>query len=310
MNDLTYKILKKVSRLFPPSLVYSLAHRSAKRDWGRFVQSRLGPYYVPVEDGPPGPQDIMLTTAAMNEGELRRGMETHRYFARAYETVRAWLTTLERHSFNLRTCGAVLEIGCGSARLIRHFRCLDGARVVGTDADPKAIAWCRVNIPGVEFHVNDLQPPLPLETNSFDLIFAASVFTHIPLNVQSAWITEMCRVLRPGGFFICTVEGWFNQRRQLSPENRAKLRADRQFTLYPEDVNSSLSTKALGSWDVFQMRDQVIAAFSPVFRILDYEAGMQDVLILQKPFAWTIKPQEPAPETQFRLKEILVPNEK
>ena len=283
MNDLAYKILKKASRPFPSGLVYSLGHRSAKRDWRRYVETRLGPYYVPVPDGPPGPKDIMLTTAAMNETELNRGMETHRYFARAYETVRAWMTTLERHAFNLRTCGAVLEIGCGSARLIRHFRCMDGARIVGTDADSKAIAWCQENIPGAEFYVNDLAPPLPLESDSFDLAFAASVFTHIPLDVQGAWIAEMGRVLRPGGYFICTVEGWFNQRRQLSDEDRSKLRRDRHFTLEPKDANASLSTKALGSWDVFQLRDQVIAAFSKTFEILDYDPGMQDVLLLRKP---------------------------
>jgi SAM-dependent methyltransferase len=282
MNDLVYKVSKKLSKLLPSGLVYRGAHFLAKRDFEGFVRDRLGPYFVPVEEGPPGSQEIMLTTAAMNEHELWTGMEVHRYFARSYATVRGWLRALDTHGFNLRTCGSVLEIGCGSARLIRHFRCMDGARVVGTDADPKAIEWCRRNIPGMEFHVNKLSPPLPFDANSFDLAFAASVFTHIPLTVQQAWIEEMCRVIRPSGFFICTIEGWFNQRRQLSPENRAQLRADRQLMLLPNDINSSLSTKALDSWDVFQLRDQVIGAFGSAFEILDYRPGVQDVLILRK----------------------------
>jgi SAM-dependent methyltransferase len=283
MSDLVYKVSRKVTNLLPSGMVYRGAHFVAKRDFERFVKERLGPYFVPVEEGIPGSQEVMLTTAAMDEREWRSGMETHRYFARAYQTVRGWLRALETHSFNLRTCGAVLEIGCGSARLIRHFRCMDGVRVVGTDADAKAIEWCRANVPGMEFYVNELSPPLPFQANSFDLAFAASVFTHIPLNVQQAWVDEMSRVVRPGGFFICTVEGWFNQRRQLSPENRAELRAKRQLTLLPEDANSSLSTRSLGSWDVFQLRDQVIGAFGSVFDILDYRPGVQDMLILQKP---------------------------
>lgn len=283
MNDLVYKISKKVSKLLPSGPVYRGAHFLAKRDFEAFVKERLGPYFVQVEEGLPGSQDIMLTTAAMNEHEWRTGMETHRYFARAYATLRGWLRALETHGFKLRTCGSILEIGCGSARLIRHFRCMDGVRVVGTDADPKAIQWCKSNIPGMEFYVNKLSPPLPFDANSFDLAFAASVFTHIPLQVQQAWIEEMCRIVRPGGFFICTIEGWFNQRRQLSPENRAQLRAERQLMLVPSDKNASLSTKALDSWDVFQLRDQVIAAFGSVFEMLDYSPGVQDVLILRKP---------------------------
>lgn len=283
MNDHIYKVSKKISKALPSGIAYRAAHAVARRDYESFVKARLGPYFVPVEEGLPGSREVMLTTAAMNEHELKSGMETHRYFARAYQTVRGWLKALESHSFNLRTCGAVLEIGCGSARLIRHFRCMNGVRVVGTDADPKAIDWCRANVPGMEFFVNELSPPLAFDANSFDLVFAASVFTHIPLHLQKGWIDEIHRILRPGGFFICTVEGYFNQRRQLSSQDRALLQSKRQLTLGSGDVNASLSTKALDSWDVFQLRDQVIAAFGSVFHILDYRAGTQDLLILRKP---------------------------
>jgi SAM-dependent methyltransferase len=150
--------------------------------------------------------------------------------------------------------------------------------------DARAIEWCSQNIPGIEFYQNELSPPLKFaQDRSFDFIFAASVFTHIPLEAQQAWIEEMRRVLRGGGFLVCTVEGRYNMQRQLSEENRATLRAQGHVTLTKQDPNASLSTKALGSWDVFQTRSEVIRAFGSVLELREYGADKQDVLILQKP---------------------------
>jgi SAM-dependent methyltransferase len=63
-------------------------------------------------------------------------------------------------------------------------------------------------VPGCEFHINDLEPPLPFaKGNDFDLIISLSVFTHIPLEQQIVWLQEMKRVLKPNGFLLCTVVG-------------------------------------------------------------------------------------------------------
>jgi len=205
--------------------------------------------------------------------------------ASAYKTIHSWLSMLEPLGFNLRTCGAVLEIGCGSMPFTRHMRCVEGVRIVGCDVDLNAIEWCRANLPGIEFHRSKLDPPLEFaRDNTFDLVFASSVFTHIPVDRQRPWLLELRRVMRPGGFFVCTVEGWYHQKTQLSPENLAKLRTDGQFTLNAEDPNVSLSSRMLGQWDVFQTRTQVIDVYGSVFTMRDYIPDkVTDTLILQKP---------------------------
>src|SRR5262245_28531949 len=129
MHPVVHRAAKTVSRVVPKPLFYRLARAHARREYHRFLKQRLGVYFTPIDDGPPAPREILLTTRAMNEQELDEQMLADRYMAGAYKTVHSWLSMIEPFGFNLRTCGAVLELGCGSARLLRHFRCIEGIRI-------------------------------------------------------------------------------------------------------------------------------------------------------------------------------------
>lgn len=101
---------------------------------------------------------------------------------------------------------AVLDFGCGCGRVIRHFDGRGVRRVVGVDIDPEAIAWCREHLGRVgEFAATGHAPPLPFPADSFDLVYVISVFTHLPEDMQFAWLDELRRVIRPGGLLIASV---------------------------------------------------------------------------------------------------------
>ncbi len=104
---------------------------------------------------------------------------------------------------------SVLDFGGGCGRLTRHFIPAPGQRIVGCDLDPESIAWCQANLArdGVEFVVNDPAPPLPFAASSFDLAIAISVFSHLPEDLQFAWLDEMARVVRSGGLLLVSVHG-------------------------------------------------------------------------------------------------------
>jgi SAM-dependent methyltransferase len=67
-----------------------------------------------------------------------------------------------------------------------------------------------------------MNPPLPFEDASFDLVYSISVFTHLDEEMQDAWLNELKRVLRPGGILIITVHG-LNARKGLSGEDLRTL---------------------------------------------------------------------------------------
>ncbi len=113
---------------------------------------------------------------------------------------------LERNSVSLPEVGAVLDFGCGYGGIIRHWADLP-VEIHGCDYNPVLIDWCRRRLRFAQFETNGLEPPLPYTDARCDLIYALSVFTHLPEPLQSRWVAELARVLRPGGHLIISTHG-------------------------------------------------------------------------------------------------------
>ena len=102
----------------------------------------------------------------------------------------------------------VMDFGCGMGRTLVHFQ--EEAKVAeiwGVDVDKDALAPFEENLcPPMHAHMSNVDPPLPFEDASFDLIWAISVWTHLTDNALP-WLAEMHRILKPGGLFIPTYMG-------------------------------------------------------------------------------------------------------
>ncbi len=97
----------------------------------------------------------------------------------------------------LAEVGRVLDFGCGIGRVIA--RLLDRApqaEFVGFDIDPQMLKWCDHLLACSRLRL--VSSTLDLADSSFDLITAISVFTHLDVTADF-WLTEIRRLLRPGG---------------------------------------------------------------------------------------------------------------
>jgi SAM-dependent methyltransferase len=117
-----------------------------------------------------------------------------------------------RHQQTLGKCITVLDLGCASGRVLRHFvnQSNTPRRVHGADINSKHIRWIEENIPTALPFQTTRQPNLVLESRSVDLLYGLSVFTHID-DFESAWRHEIFRVMRPGGIVVLTFHterGW------------------------------------------------------------------------------------------------------
>jgi SAM-dependent methyltransferase len=146
---------------------------------------------------------------------------------------------LARHGRRIEELGALLDFGCGCGRVTRRWAGLDGTAVHGADANEHAIAWCRANLPFARFASNGLAPPLEHGDESFDLVYALSVFTHLPEDLQHAWVRELARLLRPGGFLLLTAHGEA-YRGRLTPAERVGFDAGRLVVRWPEGAGTNL----------------------------------------------------------------------
>jgi SAM-dependent methyltransferase len=147
-----------------------------------------------VVEGPPlPPRRLMVRVAGTGDADwfLRSG--------------RAGFDAIAAHA-PLAELQSVLDFGCGCGRVTRWWRNFDGT-IAGSDVSGAAVEWCRANLPFARFERNALAPPLVFADESFDLVYALSVFTHLTAELQLAWRDELRRVLRPGGRLLLTTHG-------------------------------------------------------------------------------------------------------
>ncbi len=103
--------------------------------------------------------------------------------------------------------GSMLDFGCGCGRVARHWRNLEGPEIHGCDYNHELVEWCERNLPFLHTTRNELQPPTGYADESFDLVYAFSVLTHLSEELQHDWMAEFHRILRPGGLLLVTTLG-------------------------------------------------------------------------------------------------------
>jgi ubiquinone/menaquinone biosynthesis C-methylase UbiE len=114
-------------------------------------------------------------------------------FGRAHEAV---LRVVERFP----TPTAVLDVGCGTGRLLRLLRRQwPKVNLVGVDPAPGMIAIAQRLMPDAQFVVSRAEE-LPFAHAVFDIAVTTISFHH--WTDRRAGLHEVLRVLRPGGHFI------------------------------------------------------------------------------------------------------------
>lgn len=199
-----------------------------------------------------------------------------------WEDVLRALGQVDREPSSLRD---VLDFGCGCGRVLRWAADQPyGWKLNGTDMDPQAIGWCRESLRFGTFSLNNPRPPLAFPDQSFDLITAISVFTHLDEEMQFQWLEELRRIVRRGGLLIATTRGEYAQS-VLDPAESERMRKD-GFVFQIQDTGRF---KLDGLPDFYQVafhsREYVLREWSRLFRILLYqERGCnrhQDLVVLQ-----------------------------
>ena len=97
----------------------------------------------------------------------------------------------------------MLDVGCGVGSLHPYLRGLTD-RLCGIDVSVASIAQARRANPAAEYRVFDGRS-IPYDTGRFDLVTAVCVLHHVPPAQWRGFVSEMRRVVRPGGL-VCIIE--------------------------------------------------------------------------------------------------------
>lgn len=123
----------------------------------------------------------------------------------AFETV---TETLQKSWIDVSQMKRILDFGCGCGRVLRHWKpYAHRIGIYGTDYNPELVYWSRRLCKHTTVGRNSAAPPLSYPDNFFDYVYALSVYTHLTLEMQNAWLDESYRVLKPGGVLLFTTHG-------------------------------------------------------------------------------------------------------
>lgn len=174
----------------------------------------------------------------------------------------------------------VLEIGCGYGRVAAPLTTVikSPGAYDGTDVVEAATNWCTREITGLHpnfrFHHSSVTNPyahsaigvnaasysLPFDDASYDVVVLTSVFSHMrPAQVRN-YLSEISRVLRPGGYCYAT----YYLLNQFSLEQIASKKASQLFKYAFEDFLSTHKAKP----------EQTIAIDERLIRSYHEEAGL------------------------------------
>ena len=177
---------------------------------------------------------------------------------------------LSRVGRELSSFNRILDFGCGCGRTLIHLKDLaPRTEFEGTDIDAKAIEWCKRQLTFARFKATNETPPVDYPSDSFDLIYAISVFTHFDESYQFRWLEELRRIAKPGAIVLLTVDS------SLVGEQDFVFQRSYEKGLFP-------------AWyqNAYHSQEYVVKNFAGYFEVIDYFAkgmnGHQDVVLLRK----------------------------
>jgi SAM-dependent methyltransferase len=137
---------------------------------------------------------------------MEYGEPADRHLATGKQNVAEMLSALKESGFRWKRCKRVLEFGCSNGKLVRWLEPFAAGREIwGVDVQADKVMWAMENLsPPFRFATTTTVPHMPFPDGHFGLIFAGSVFTHLG-ELHVAWLSELTRLLAPGGFLYVTL---------------------------------------------------------------------------------------------------------
>lgn len=229
----------------------------------------------PLPDGLPPPTREMVRLVAGEAG--RQYVEA--YYESGLQGTECIKGILRKNGLDINDFNSILDFGCGCGRIMRHWSTLGRGKLYGVDYNPLLLYFCKASFPFAEFQVNALDKPLDYGDSKFDFIYAISVFTHFPENLQCFWINELKRVLRPGGFLYMTTHGlYYLNNPALNEEQRLEFLKGNLVVLFEDQPGTNCCA-------TFHPEEYVRSKLAGGLMVRDFIPGgarNQDAYLLQK----------------------------
>ncbi|MCC3424652.1 MAG: methyltransferase domain-containing protein [Microcoleus sp. PH2017_01_SCD_O_A] len=184
----------------PQDYIHIYASRLSDLDWLNLLIKSINEPFIDGIELPRFPSDDIQRQFVGKSGE-----STLQEAFNFYCILKKYLSDFDR---TLMPDSQILDFGCGWGRIIRFFiKDVRGENLYGVDIDPEMISLCQETVRYGNYNLVHPLPPSELPCESFDVIYAYSVFSHLNEQASFQWVEEFYRILKPGGLLFVTTQG-------------------------------------------------------------------------------------------------------
>jgi SAM-dependent methyltransferase len=269
-RDTGLLILPVLDRLLPDPAQGAALLRQAREEGWRLLVLPLGADSA-TENGRRAERTLMEMAARTPEERWTVPPEAliHRvagvtgasFFSTGMMHVDAFEATLAGAGVSLGDAGDVLEWGAGCGRMTTPLLDrLGDTAVTVADTDAEAMRWVGDQLPVRAAEAVPVLPPTTLGTDAFDLVVGHSVFSHLDVRAQGAWLEELARVTRPGGHVAVSINGSVALTWHL----------EHPLVDVPQAVADAVARDGIGTWTGDGWEDEHYDGYHTTFVTHDY----------------------------------------
>lgn len=179
------------------------AQSETKNDWRRETQARFERMWL-VD-----PEQFNPLRNCMERERITRTWD----LAQEFEKVKEKLTA---------------DLACGGGVMAKHLKDAE-ATVHALDIAANALKILKQNVPHVDQTFQQCLPHTTLEDDAYDLVFADEVIAYLPATQLRLFMAELCRLVKPNGFVICSTSLDLNT---FDPLQRFASLAETEFKIH------------------------------------------------------------------------------
>lgn len=177
----------------------------------------------------------------------------------------------------------ILDFGCGCGRfLIPLSLSMDPSRLYGCDIDEEAIGWFSGQYPHIaDLYTGPHNPKTKYADDSFDFLYSVSIFTHLPEDMQFAWLEELRRITRKNSWLVLTTHG-AKFTNEMPPKYHQSFNERGFHYLGEAGLTPGLPTFYRGAYHLHHYIEREWSKYFRVAALIDKGLdGHQDIIVLQ-----------------------------
>jgi SAM-dependent methyltransferase len=254
--------------------------RSLKKDY----RSRYGPEFVfKVDD-----QDVMFQYFKHLCGGIPDMASRLLYLKTSEGFLLDTEDVLRQSGVSLRQVGSFLDFACGHGRLTRFLvHRVSRDRITVSDINKPAVDFV-CNTFGVRGFYSVAAPENLSHDGRYDVIFVASLFSHLPVTTWPSWLSRLYLMLTKNGVLVFSTHG-MDLCNQIAPAERKQLDTGTEGFLYSETTfggGPSLPPDIYGTTYVSESYVRGVVASRSLGKLIGFYpkklSALQDVYVITK----------------------------